>query len=124
MPLSEDEQRILHEIEEQFYEQDPAFARGVSSITRPAARDLKLSGLGFVIGVIVLVTTFTSSAVLAVAGFGIMLASAFWFERSLRKLGRVGINSLSDAVRGKGLGDRFGGGAARFRQRFQRDESD
>ena len=30
MPLSEDEQRILHQIEQQFYESDPDFAYNVS----------------------------------------------------------------------------------------------
>ena len=44
MPLSEDEQRILHEIEQQFYETDPALARAVGSTSlyrhafRPEAR--------------------------------------------------------------------------------------
>ena len=33
MPLSEDEQRILHQIEQQFYESDPAFAQQVSQTT-------------------------------------------------------------------------------------------
>ena len=33
VPLSEDEQRILHEIERRFYESDPAFASQVSQTT-------------------------------------------------------------------------------------------
>ena len=33
MPLSEDEQRILQEIERNFYDSDPAFAREVSTTT-------------------------------------------------------------------------------------------
>jgi hypothetical protein len=43
VPLSEDEQRILSEIEEQLYESDPALAREVSQTTiySHAFRNLK-----------------------------------------------------------------------------------
>ena len=33
MPLSEDEERILHEIAQQFYADDPQFAREVGETT-------------------------------------------------------------------------------------------
>ncbi|HAF67718.1 MAG TPA: DUF3040 domain-containing protein, partial [Acidimicrobiaceae bacterium] len=33
MPLSDDEQRILHEIEKEFYDSDPEFAREVGETT-------------------------------------------------------------------------------------------
>ena len=50
MPLSEDEQRILQEIEAQFYANDPQLAQQVSETTlyRHAARNIKWAGLGFV----------------------------------------------------------------------------
>ena len=39
MPLSEDEQRILHEIERRFYEHDPEYAKSIESTTLvPVAR--------------------------------------------------------------------------------------
>ena len=52
MPLSEDEQRILQEIEQQLYASDPQLARDVSSTTiyRHAGRNLKWAALGFVLG--------------------------------------------------------------------------
>jgi len=52
VPLSEDEQRILHEIEQQFYATDPAFARevGTTTLYRHAFRNLKLAGAGFMAG--------------------------------------------------------------------------
>lgn len=121
LPLSEDEQRILQEIEEQFYEHDPAFARGVRSIYRPAARHLKWAALGFVIGVVALVATLTTSVVLAFGGFLIMLASAFWFERSLRKLGRVGWNQVTQSLRGGAVGGKVGDAGKKMRERFKRD---
>ncbi|HYX44684.1 MAG TPA: DUF3040 domain-containing protein, partial [Acidimicrobiales bacterium] len=63
MPLSEDEQRILHEIEQQFYESDPAFAREVGKTTlyRHAGRNLKWAALGFICGFVLLVGGFTAS---------------------------------------------------------------
>ena len=57
MPLSEDEQRILREIEQQFYDTDPAFARGVGTTTlyRHGLQQMKLAVLLFVVGLGVLV---------------------------------------------------------------------
>src|SRR5439155_4263973 len=60
MPLSEDEQRILQEIEAQFYANDPQLAQQVSETTlyRHASRNIKWAALGFVVGFIVLLTSF------------------------------------------------------------------
>ena len=57
MPLSEDEERILSEIAQQFYADDPEFARGVGETTlyTHTVRRMKWSGLGFVAGVVFLV---------------------------------------------------------------------
>ena len=51
MPLSEDEQRILQEIEAQFYANDPQLAQQVSETTlyRHASRNIKWAALGFVV---------------------------------------------------------------------------
>ena len=122
MPLSEDEQRILSEIEEQFYEQDPAFARGVSSIYRPAARSLKWATVGFVLGVVLLIALFPVNWTLGLIGVAVMFGSAVWFERSLRKLGRVGWNQVTSSIRGSGVKERFGGASQKMRDRFRRDD--
>ncbi len=123
MPLSEDEQRILHEIEEQFYASDPAFARGVSSIYRPAARNLKWSVLGFVAGFAILWFSLATSVLLAFGGFLVMLGSVFWFERNLRRLGRAGWNQLTRSIPTDRLRDRMGNTGQRLRDRFRRDGS-
>src|ERR1043165_8209839 len=62
MPLSEDEQRILQEIEAQFYANDPQLAQQVSETTlyRHSARNIKWAALGFVVGFVVLLTSFAS----------------------------------------------------------------
>ena len=52
MPLSEDEERILQEIAQRFYEDDPSFAREVSETTlyRHTVRRMKWSVVGLVDG--------------------------------------------------------------------------
>ncbi len=87
MPLNEDEQRILEEIERQFYEEDPELARSVAeaslrSIFRPRRR---LAIAGFVIGLVVMLASFTANVWIAAAGFLLMLASAGWLATSLRQ---------------------------------------
>ena len=102
MPLSEDEQRILQEIEQQFYEHDPDLAREVSSTTvyRHAGRNLKWATLGFLI----------------------MLASAFVFERNLRRMGRAGWQQMTESMRAGNLREYFGDAGNRIRRRFRHDE--
>lgn len=101
MPLSEHEQRILHEIERSFYEQDPAFANRVRSETvyRHAGRSCKWSLASFVAGFAFLILTFTSSMFLAALGFLVMLASALVFEKNLRRMGKAGLAELNQKAR-------------------------
>ncbi|HZQ29053.1 MAG TPA: DUF3040 domain-containing protein [Acidimicrobiales bacterium] len=125
MPLSEEEQRILHEIERSFYESDPAFARGVKdspSVYQHAGRNLKWATLGFVVGLVVLVASFASSLLLGLVGFAVMLFSALVFERNLRKLGRAGWHQVTESVRAKGFPDVLGDTRRRLRERFRRDQ--
>ena len=124
MPLSEDEQRILHEIEQQFYESDPAFAREVGKTTlyRHAGRNLKWAALGFVCGFVLLLVAFISSLVLGFAGFLVMLGSAVVFERNLRKMGRAGWRQVSDTMKTHNLRDAVGDAGKRIRKRFKREE--
>jgi hypothetical protein len=91
MPLSEHEQRILAEIERRLLEEDPKFAQQVgSSFQAHLARRLKLAGLGFVLGLVVLVVGFIQNVGLGVAGFVVMLISIFEVVRTLRR--RAAIN--------------------------------
>lgn len=124
MPLSEEEQRILHEIERSFYERDPAFARGVSQKTlyRHAGRNCKWAALGFLGGLVLLVVSFASNPVVGFFGFLLMLGCTLVFERNLRKMGRAGWAEVTESVRGKGLPDVLSETRKRLRQRFRRDE--
>lgn len=124
MPLSEDEQRILQEIEAQFYATDPQLAQQVSETTlyRHAARNIKWAVFGFVVGFIVLVFSFASSLLIGFAGFVGMLACAFLIERNVRKLGRAGLDSLASQVKSGRLKGIFGDAGQNVRRKFRRGE--
>jgi hypothetical protein len=126
VPLSEDEQRILHEIEQQFYETDPAFAREVESTTlyRHAFRNIKWATLGFLAGVGILVWALLNGNVLIafVGGFLVMLGSAIWFEQNARKLGRAGWQQMTGSMRASGLRTLVGDTRKKMRDRFKRND--
>lgn len=124
MPLSEDEERILQEIAQRFYEDDPTFAREVSETTlyRHTVRRMKWSVVGLVAGAAFLVFTLSTSFWLSFAGFLLMLVSALVFERNLRKLGRAGLEQLTRTVKANGVRDALGGAGRRVRERFRRNE--
>ncbi len=101
MPLSEDEQRILAEIEKNLHESDPRLAREVSETTvyRHALGSLKWSVLGVILGVIVMAATLQIHYLVAFGGFLLMLISALGLERNLRLMGRAGVDQFSRAFR-------------------------
>jgi hypothetical protein len=124
VPLSEDEERILQEIAQRFYEDDPTFAREVSETTlyRHTVRRMKWSIVGLIAGAVFLVASLSTSYQLSFAGFLLMLVCALVFERNLRKLGRAGLDQLSRTVRANGLREALGGAGRRVRERFKRDD--
>jgi len=125
LPLSEDEERILKDIEREFYESDPAFAREVRETTlyRHAWRNIKLSLVGFVAGLVLLVVALASSYLLAFGGFLVMLGCALVIERNARKMGRAGLDAMTKGMKaGNGLRDYLGTSSERMRERFRRDE--
>jgi hypothetical protein len=123
VPLSEDEQRILQEIEQQLYASDPQLARQASTtVYRHAGRNLKWAALGFVVSLVFMVVTFASSTVLGVVGFLGMLAAALAFERDLRRMGKAGWRQWTDSMRAAGMKDAFGTAQQRVRDRFKRDD--
>lgn len=123
MPLSEEEQRILQEIEKSFYDSDPDFVGkvGPGAITRHAGRRLRLAAAGFVLGLVGLVLSFTTSVVVAFAFFLLMVGSAVVAERSFRVLSRTGIESV--AKRTGGINDLLAERRRRLREKFNRDDS-
>ena len=124
VPLSEDEQKVLSEIERQFYESDPAFAHEVGSTTlySHAGRNLKWAGLAFVAGLVIMLVSFASSIVLGVAGFVVMLGSAVVFERNLRKMGKAGWKQVTGNLKTGQVKEHFGDVGKRIKKRFKREE--
>lgn len=125
MPLSEDEERILKDIEREFYENDPGLAREVGETTlyRHAWRNIKLSLVGFVVGLIALVVFLSVSYLFAFGGFLVMLGCALVIERNARKMGRAGLESVTKRMRsGNGLREVLGSSSEKMRDRFKRDD--
>ena len=111
MPLSEDEKRILTEIEQRLYESDPQLVRQVSETTVFSAplRRTRLAGIGIVVGLVLTVLLLQVHYILAfVVGFGLMLVSAVQLEGGIRHLGRVGVQQVADSIRQSGKKDLFG----------------
>ena len=121
MPLSEDEQRILHEIEQQFYREDPEFAQQVRDTTvyRHAARNVKWAALGL-LGSLVFTFFAFRNFWLGLVGFLAMSACTLFLFTNVRKMGKAGYDQISTHVRDKGLTLRgvWGRAGRRMRGRF------
>lgn len=126
MPLSEDEHRILQEIEQELYRSDPGLAREVGSTTlySHAFRNIKWALLGFAVGVVIMITTLSTSHWYAFVGFTIMLVSALVCEHYGRKLGRAGLQQVTDSMRTAGFRDYLGSSRSKMRDRLNREDED
>ncbi|HVV36819.1 MAG TPA: DUF3040 domain-containing protein [Acidimicrobiales bacterium] len=86
MPLSEEEQRILHEIERSFYAGDQA--PGSSAQTRlTMVRRVRLAAVGFVVSLILLLIGFASNFVIGAVAFLGMVATGAVLVDGVRKVG-------------------------------------
>jgi hypothetical protein len=123
VPLSEHEQRVLHELEQALYQQDPAFADRVRSenVYRYAGRYLKWSVLGFVAGLAVMLAFFTTSVILGFVGVLIMFASLVTFWTNLRRMGKAGWEEIGRSLRKQGIGETLHETRGWLRDRFRRN---
>lgn len=126
MPLSEDEQRILTEIEQQLYHEDPGLAHEVSSTTvfTHGFKHIRLAALGFVAGLALLLATLSTDYRIAFLGFLVMLASAWYGEKNLRRVGKAGLQQVTGNARGSSGRGFFGDAGERMRNRLNDDGSD
>lgn len=87
VPLSEEEQRILQEMEQSLLEHDREFVDRVSSASRRLrfSRGAKWSALGFALGTVLLLTQFRSSLLLGSLGVVVMTISALIFFQELSR---------------------------------------
>jgi len=100
MPLDDREQRILDEIERQFYEEDPKLAKTVRSanLATVSSRNLKWALLGLVAGTVLMLVFFTSYTLVALAGFVVMVLCVAWIVAILRRRAGVGMRSPGDVM--------------------------
>jgi hypothetical protein len=101
MPLSENEQSILDEIERQLHQTDPELVRevGETTVYGHALSSLRWSIVGLLAGLAVMLGTLQIHFMLAFSGFLLMLLSGMGLERNFRLMGRVGLNQVSSAIR-------------------------
>ncbi|HRE03887.1 MAG TPA: DUF3040 domain-containing protein [Ilumatobacteraceae bacterium] len=101
MPLSEEEQRILRQIEEQL-QADPAFAMKVN--TRPGRRStsqgrLAWSAVALVAALVGVIAALPISAWLSFAAFIGMVAAGAVLERELSARGRDQLSRIPEELR-------------------------
>lgn len=129
MPLSEEELRLLEQMERALSEEDPKFVstlRG-ASFQRAARRRAIVAGIVFVVGIAMLTGgVILSQPILGVAGFVVMLAAAAVGVTAMRNpamaatSGRSPIDSGARETRHQGFGVVDGGRTSRGRARRQR----
>jgi hypothetical protein len=125
VPLNENEERILQEIEQRFLAHDPESAKRLRSTTLPKylARNCKWAALGFLAGLAVLLLGFASSWVVGVFGFAVMLGSAIVLTHNVRRMGQHGLRQVTESFRGRNLNEAIDDAARRLRRRFGGDDS-
>src|SRR5204862_8238211 len=114
----------LQEIEAQCYPNDPQRAQQVSETTlyRHSARHIKWAALGFVVGFVVLLTSFASSLFFGFVGFLAMLGGAWVIFINLRKMGKAGLESITASVKRKKLKNCFGDAGNNVRRPFRNED--
>jgi hypothetical protein len=89
VPLSEHEQRLLEQMERALYDEDPKFASSLrgKDPRRNFRRRAVLAGLGFVAGIVALMTGLVAQQpVVSILGFVAMLLSALFAVSSYRAM--------------------------------------
>ena len=93
MPLSEEEQRLLEQMEQALVAEDPKFASALrgSALVARSRRQAILAVLGFLAGVAALmIGAISALTVVAVVGFVLMLTSAYVFVTAWRRVQQGG----------------------------------
>ena len=123
MPLSEDEQRILQEIEENLSATDPKLAQQADiTLYRHSSRMIKWAVVGFIVGLLIMIFTFTDNLLLGLLGFGIMLACTLAIEHHVRKLGRAGMENFTGSMRSGSFKNALDNASKRWRDRWGNNE--
>jgi len=100
MPLSEDEQRILRQIEEQL-QRDPGFGRNLHQHSGGSRRVLFAAGAAAIVCLALTIVFLSVSPYLSFVAFIGAVIAALFAERHARHLSEGGLNHLSESVRGR-----------------------
>ena len=100
MPLSEDEQRILRQIEEQLG-RDPGFGRNLHKSDGGSRRVLFASSAAAVFCLVLTIVFLSVSPYLSFVAFIGAVVAALFAERHARTLSEAGLNHLSESMRGR-----------------------
>lgn len=100
MPLSEDEQRILRQIEEQL-QRDPGFGRNLHRPGVASRRVLFLTSAAAVLCLVLTIAFLSVSPYLSFVTFVGAVVAALFAERHARTLSEAGLNHLSESMRGR-----------------------
>lgn len=105
MPLSEEENRILRQIEEQL-QSDHSFALKVSQHTPNATSRGRLvaSAVALVVLLIVLIVSLQISALVSFVAFGGMVLAGVTLERELHARGKQQLHRIPDELRRRAAG--------------------
>lgn len=116
MPLSDNEQQILRQIEQDL-KTDEKFAQAVSSkgLYRHSARTAWWAGIGVVVSLGLTIVGLQIHFLMAFAGFLAMLGCALVGERQLRAMSKVGIRDVAESLRTSRAN------AQRMREKFTRE---
>lgn len=109
MPLSEHEQRLLDQIEQALYAEDPKFASSVRSARSGlrARRWIVLACFGIAAGLaVVLVGLATKIVVLGVLGFVLILGSCVYIATALSNRSAKSSDTAPGAAKSRGTGVR------------------
>ena len=100
VPLSDEEQRILREIEAQL-QTDEKFANAVSSsgLYRHSARRVYGALVGVIVSLVAVVASLQIHFLIAFAAFVVMMGFALVIERQVRLIGRAGVQDLAQTIR-------------------------
>ena len=102
MPLSENEQRLLEQMERALYAEDPKWASSMRGAVRRSsgARRLLLGIAGVVLGlVLLLVGVANQQVIVGIIGFVVMLGAFAFTVSSRRKPGPQGVVNRAGGVR-------------------------
>lgn len=121
VPLSEHEQRLLDQIEQALYAEDPKWANTVR-ISDPRShykRRLVKASIGFVLGVVLLMVGVVNYIPLGVGGFVVMLAACLWGLSSWKRMNGFGETAAAGPPGHPGGPRRRGGSRPGFMERME-----